>query len=209
MRIKKYISAIVILLALLGVVHQQQSTLPNQEIVLQFNNVDLTSEDVQNTILLVEKELHSIGVNDFQVKENENGRLKITYYSDADVDLIKRILSNRIRSELGNSDDEEEPSDFPFEENPITYNLDVNKIHNGNDTDSGLEGITLQEFKPEAARFYTPKIVSSALQINSYKATAISSVAFKVNKTIAIAINDPLRNIPEVRAGPSKREFII
>ncbi|MEW4924950.1 hypothetical protein [Algibacter sp. 2305UL17-15] len=202
MRIKKYISAIVILLALLGIVHQQQSTLPNQEIVLQFKNVDVTSDDAQNAIILVEKELQSIGVHNFQVKENQNGRLKITYYSDADVDAIKRILSKRIRAELGNSDDEEEPSDFPFEEHTITYNLDVNEIHNGQDTDSGLEGITLQEFKPEAARFYNPKIVSSALQIHSYKATTISRVAFKVNKTIALAINDPLRNIPESRAGP-------
>ena len=90
-RMKKwYIGTLVVLLAVLGIIDREQVTLPNQEIVLQFNDVELASEDTQTTIAIVKEELQNVGVHNFQVKENEKGRLKITYYSEADVIVVKR-----------------------------------------------------------------------------------------------------------------------
>ena len=107
MKIKWYISALIIIVTFFGL-SQQPISNPNQEIVLKFENVELTKEDTQVTIAILKEELQNVGVNNFKVTENDKGTLKIKYYSDANVAVIKRILSKRIRSKLGASDEDKE-----------------------------------------------------------------------------------------------------
>ena len=93
MKMRWYFSALVIILAISGAIYQQQHTIANQEIAFQFSNVDHASKEAQNTIANITKQLDDFGVENIQVKEEE-GQLKISYYSDADIASIKEILSN-------------------------------------------------------------------------------------------------------------------
>jgi hypothetical protein len=204
-RMKKwYIGTLVVLLAVIGIIDREQVTLPNQEIVLQFNDVELASEDTLATIAIVKEALQNVGVHNFQVKENDKGRLKITYYSEADITVIKGLLSKRIRTELeAPSDDEEAPINFPLHDENIAYNLDVYEIQKTADADSGLNGIAVSEFKPKADRFFKPKIGASVPISNSEQDDTETLLALKIHSTIALAINNTLQYIPEVRAGPA------
>ena len=56
------ISTSVFLLILFGAVSQQHLDVPNQQIVLQFTDVELTSEDAKQTILIVKEQLEALGV---------------------------------------------------------------------------------------------------------------------------------------------------
>ncbi|PIA80708.1 hypothetical protein BFR04_15985 [Gaetbulibacter sp. 4G1] len=201
MKAKWYISTLIIILSLFGVVCQQQIAVPNQEIVLQFTNTSITSEDTQKTIAIVKKQLQDIGVSNIEVNETENGKLTITYYSDADVASIKEIFSKEkigLVSAFKNQD--EEPSKLPFDENTISYNLDVYEIQNGSDTEWDLNGISVVKLKPESNRLAKPNTHAffNTLEINE----SIVKVTYKTYYNIAIAIDKTSRKIPEVRAGP-------
>lgn len=202
MNLKKYIGLIVVILTLIGIVDQQQVDVHNQEIVLQFNNVHHLNTDAQATISILKKELKLIGVKDVKVVENDNGKLKITYYSDADVSAVKCILLKKIKSELGDLENHKEPFSLPFEKNDIAYNLDVHEIQKGNETDTGLNGVEVLELKPKSDRFFKPKTVSSALHAYSKKEDVGLKVAFNLNKYTSCALENALQQIPEVRAGP-------
>lgn len=202
MNLKKYIGVIVVILTLIGIVDQQQVDVHNQEIVLQFTDANHLNADAKVTISILKKELKLLGVEDVKVVENDNGKLKITYYSDADVSAVKRILLEKIKSELGDLNNHEKPFSLPFEKNNLAYNLDVHEIQNGNETDTGLNGVEVLELKPKADRFFKPKTASSALEAYSKKEDVGLKVAFNLNKYTSYALNNALQQIPEVRAGP-------
>ena len=131
---KWYISALVIILAVLGgIASQEQNTIPNQEIVLQFEDVDLTSKQAENTVAIVKQQLQDLGAENIQVFSLENGKLKITYFSDSEVASIKETFSeeSNLTLHLTSQIQDENASRFPFEESNISYNLDVYEIQNG------------------------------------------------------------------------------
>ncbi|TBM98872.1 hypothetical protein EYD45_16220 [Hyunsoonleella flava] len=203
MSLKKYIGILVVLTAIIGFVNHHQVDLHNQEIVLQYNNAEHTDVDTQITISILKSELQNLGVTNYKVVENGNGKLKITYFSKTDVALVKRVLLNRIRSQLDTSDNDEDlPFDFPLEDQDVTYNLDVHEIQNGNETDSGLNGIVVLELKPKADRFEKPKTASFSFHKHSEKEHAESNVAFNLHKRNVCALDKASQQIPEVRAGP-------
>jgi len=137
MNSRRYIGALIIVLTFLGVVYQQQNTIPNQEIVLQFTNAKVTSVDTQNTIALVKEKLQNLGANNIQVKETVEGTLKITYYSTTNVSHIKKSLSEENSLSLGYNlnNQDKKSSNLPIENSSISYNLKVYEIQNGNDAD--------------------------------------------------------------------------
>lgn len=202
MKAKWYISALIIILTLFGAVTQQQVNVPNQEIVLQFSNASITSQDTQNTITTVKKQLQNIGVSNIQVKEAENGKLIITYYSDTDVASIKETFSKEksltLDYTLNNQD--KDTSNLPFDENTISYNLDIYEIQNGNDAEWDLNGISVVELKSESNRFSNPNIYAF---VNATELTeSIEKHTYILHYNIAIAIDNTSHKIPEVRAGP-------
>ncbi len=202
---KWYISTFIIILTILGTVCEQQITVPNQEIVLEFTDVELTSEVAQNTIAIVKKQLQDIGVENIQVNEQESGTLKITYYSDADVESIKKSFSeeNRLDIAFVSHNQEDKSSEFPFEENTISYNLNVFEIQNGNDVEWGFNGIVLPEIKSKNDRFFEPNLYFYNSVIHLKELNHIVKEAHKVSESIVIAINNTSHKIPEGRAGPN------
>jgi hypothetical protein len=204
MNSRRYIGALIIVLTFLGVVYQQQYTLPNQEIILQFTDVKVTSADTQSTIAIVKKQLQNLGADNIQVVETKEGTLKITYYSASNVTNIKRNLSEEnklvIDCNLSNQDNEE--SSFPKENSSISYNLDVYEIQNGSEADWNLVENNVLELKFDNERFFNPNFFMSAIDINDREKENIVKVAYKIRRNIALAIDNTSHNIPEVRAGP-------
>ena len=201
---KWYIGTFIIFITLLGVVSQKHAVIPNQEIVLQFTDVTVTRDEVKNTIAIVKKQLQALGVNTIRVREGEHGKLKITYYSDADIASIKETFSKEQKLEIDfkSSHHDKESNQFPLRENTISYNLDIYEIQDGNDTDWDLNGISVVEFDTKSDRFFDPNphiLFNSITVSNNNK---IVKLTYKIRRDIAIAIDDILHKIPEVRAGP-------
>ena len=196
MKAKWYFSTIIILLTLF-VVNQQQVGVPNQEIVLQFTNDEVTSLEAQNTIAIVKKQLQSIGIHDTKVVNENNGKLKITYYSDSDITIIKSVLSNGQKITLNDS------TSFPSDKDSKDYNLDVYEIQKRTDSGSGVNGKFVLQSKQGYDRFANPDVITYAELVYTKNTDIAVKVALKINNSIAVAIDTITYKIPEVRAGPS------
>ena len=201
---KWYISTLIIIISLLGIVSQQYTVIPNQEIVLQFNDVEVSNEEVENTIAIVKKQLQNLGVNNVQVTKSTQGKLKITYYSDADIASVKQTLSKEAVLELAYAlnNQHQENNQIPVDQDSIGYNFDVYEIHNANDAYWDLNGINVIVFDTKSDHFFN---TNSNLLTNSEAVsieTNLVSLTYKVRRNIAIAIDNILHRIPEVRAGP-------
>jgi hypothetical protein len=201
---KWYIVAFILVVTLLGVNSQQQIVVPNQEIVLQFTDSAVTSDDIENTIATVKKQLQAIGANNIQVKKAENGKLKITYFTDVDLAGIKKSFSddgdldiNFKTHNTGHDSDE-----FPSDENNIAYNLNVYEIQNGQDADWDLNGISVKNIDSKSDRFSDPNSNFFLNNESPSKEDNLEKITYKVRTNIALAIDDILYKIPEVRAGP-------
>lgn len=201
---KWYFGTLLTALALLIAI-QEPTVVPNQEIVLEFTNSDVDSPEVQNAITIVKKQLQSIGVKNTRIsRELKNGKLKITYYSDADVECIKSLFSpeQNVALDLVLYDQNKGDSEYPLDENAKDYSLNVYEIQQGLDFSSDFNGKYLLEIQQEQegfSSFYSYSFVSG-IDIND--TDRLVKVAQKVNTTIAIAIDNTSHKIPEVRAGP-------
>jgi preprotein translocase subunit SecD len=198
-----YFSTLIIILILFGVC-QKQISVPNQEIVLEFIDNKVTSDEVQEAIAIVKNQLQSLGVDEIEVQEEADGRLRITYYSDVNVTSIKKIFSERENLELGYAsyNQDEEDTRFPSDKNSNSYHIDVYEIQNGADADFGLDGKYVLELKHEYDRFSNPNVYLSTTKIEVSDSNEIPKVTYKVRRNIAIAIDDNSRHVPDVRAGP-------
>lgn len=190
---KWYFGALIVILTLFGA-SQENLTVPNQEIVLQFSSVSISSNEAQLTIANVKEQLETIGVSKVDIREEANGRLVISYFSDVTVANVKDSLLA-----VDYASNEDNQSDFPKEH---TYNLDVFEIIKSSDTGFGSTGKSIFEFKQDYDRFSNPNVFVSASDINEVENNVEVLVAYKQNKTIAIAINNIPHQIPECRAGP-------
>ncbi|WP_055446688.1 hypothetical protein [Lacinutrix mariniflava] len=190
---KWYFGALIIILTLFGA-SQENLTVPNQEIVLQFSSVSISSNEAQLTIANVKEQLETIGVSKVDIREEANGRLVISYFSDVTVANVKDSLLA-----VDYASNEDNQSDFPKEH---TYNLDVFEIIKSSDPGFGSTGKSIFEFKQDYDRFSNPNVFVSASDINEVENNVEVLVAYKQNKTIAIAINNIPHQIPECRAGP-------
>ena len=152
--------------------------------------------------------MQEIGINSIDVKTLQDGQLKITYYSATDAGSIKDILSkeNKIELDFTSNSQNDDQSKIPFNKKDKIYNLDVYKIQDSTDSNSGFDGKLAIELKPESDRFFNPLVNNFAVEIDDRKRDRIIKVAFKLNRNIAIAIDNSSHNIPEVRAGPQFNE---
>lgn len=205
MKKKWYFGILISALATLVVI-QQQTVVPNQEIVLEFVNNEITSVEAQNAITLVKKQLQSIGVQHTRISKGlKNGKLKIAYYSDVDVEYIKRILSEAHNVALDHVfyDQNEDGDQFPLNKNSKDYNFDVYEIQKSTDFDADFNGKYVLEVKHERDGYSGSNSYSFVKGIDTDYIDRLVKVAQKVNTNIAIAIDHTSHNIPEVRAGPT------
>ncbi|MBA6153786.1 hypothetical protein [Gelidibacter maritimus] len=202
---KWFISAALLFVAVLGgVLGQQQHTVPNQEIVVQFANENITLNEAKHTITIVEQELHRIGVSHIQISEQEDGKLVISYYSDTTVEAIKKLLSEQNELALGfdSSDNQENPLQFPSQKELIAYNLDVYEIHVGQNAFADVGGKHALELKTKPYRFVNHNFYIPSF--NAYTVSCIHPLKTKLSFQRYTALTKDYRShkIPEVRAGP-------
>ncbi len=201
MKNKWYISALIFVLAIIGISLEQAST-PNQEIVVRFTDVEVTLDETENAIAIIKSQLQAIDVDNIQIQESGNGTLKITYYSDIDVSEIKKIFSNERSVALDHTsyDFDKEDTRFPSKKDLKPYQLDVYEIQDINDL-IGFNG-TVVDSKSEIIRFFTPDTYATNNKLDSKEKSELEKLAYKVYRNIAIAIDNAEYKIPEVRAGP-------
>ncbi len=202
---KKWYFAILITAFTALVVMQQHTVVPNQEIVLEFVDREVTSLNAQKAIANVKKQLQSIGVKYTLVsKGSKNGTLKIKYYSDADVTFIKEILSTTQNIALDHIfyDQSEGDHQNPLPKNSKEYNLDVYQIQKSVDFDRYL--VVEHDFKVKHIQDSSASVgaYGFSTSIDKDNLDKLLHVAHKVYHGIAIAIDTTSQNTPEVRAGP-------
>jgi hypothetical protein len=199
MNAKWCVSTLIIILALLGL-SQKQTKASNQQILLKFTDVELASENTHDEVLAaITKKLQVLGVDAIEIIENDGRQLSIRYYSDVDALSVKKFLSQEFQ--LSSTNEGEFPFNFPKEQLPEKYNLIVSDLHQQADNGLNLNGNLVLIQKQEYNRFSNPVI----LQFNNtivFKQDAIENIAYKINRIIAIAIENTSQTIPEVRAGP-------
>jgi len=203
MKIKLRLGLLILILTFLGVASQQQNSVANQEIVMQFTDIEASSQEAQNTIAIVKLHLQDIGANNIQVKKEVNGKLKITYYSDADVTRVKETLfqEKKLKINFTYNNDDENDQRRSSEDGVISYNLDIFEIQNTSDVDLGLEGIVLNK-KLESDRYYDPNLFSLTNIIDVENEDNNVKISYKVWRSIETSIDNASYIIPEVRAGP-------
>ncbi len=202
MNSKWYVSTLFFVLAFLGVSLKQSST-PNQEIVVQFNNNGVTQDEALNALAIVKEQLQEIGVENIRVQESANGTLKITYYSEIDVAGIKELFAKDKNLELGYtlySHNEEDPGVPPLTYSS-NYKLNVSEIQKGQDLASDFEGF-LFESKSVTTRYINADVYFSHSEVDIWEKNRLEKVAFELHSNQALLIDNSSHNIPEVRAGP-------
>ena len=201
---KWYISTFIIVITLLGIASQKQVVLPNQQIVLQFTDTEISALEVKNTIAIVKKQLQDLGVNNIQVKKSEQGALKITYHSDADVASIKETFSKDAKLKIAQTKrNNKNTNNFPLDRHTIAYNLDVYEIKEGNNTtDWGFKAVDVLEFKSKNNRLLNPNSPLFFSKLDLDTNTIVYKLTSKIRKNNAVSINEISCKIPQVRAGP-------
>jgi len=200
MNAKWCVSTLIIILALFGL-SQEQSKASNQQIVLQFTDVELASESAHDDVLAaITKKLQVLGVDAIEIIENDGRQLSIRYYSDVDAIRVEEFLSQEDQLSLTNED--EFPSDYPKEQLPEKYNLVVSDLHQQADGGFKLQANLVLIQKQDYSKFYSPVTLHYNNTI-AFKQETVVNVAFKINRNIAIAIDNTSPIIPEVRAGPN------
>lgn len=198
-------SAALIFIAVLGgILGQQQATVPNQEIVLQFSDADISTRDAQQTIAIVEQQLERIGVAYIHVSEQEDGKMVISYYSDTNVESIKALLSKQKELALGlvSNKTSDQPLQLPSQNESFAYNLDIYEIQDGQNSVSNLGGKCAVELKSGQYRFVNPNFHIPSENSYNDDNGPILKIKVAIQCYIAIKNDDNLHKIPEVRAGP-------
>lgn len=197
-----YIPVLIIALAFFGV-SLEQSTLPNQEIVVQFDAKSVSTDEAQRAVSEITSQLKAIGVADVQVSELLNGKLKVTYYSSIDIAVIKNLFYKQNKLQLDDTafNEKDGSSKIPFSNDSNTYKLDVIKIQKDYGSDLGFHGLAV-ELK-SAKDQYLNQIVSLATGVTNFNFKRnFESVAYKNYRNDSLLIDTTSHKIPEVRAGP-------
>lgn len=193
---------IIIALTILGIVSQQQTPSPNQEIVLQFTNQQVAVNDIHCALSDLKNQLKQLGAKNICVKQVEPDVLKITYYSTTDVANIKEIFSkeNNFFLDFSSHHKHGQEVDLGVETHP--YALDVYEINHTNDLDSNSKGIELIEFGVNSDRFFKPQVFSFVTFTSQSKDEYLLNQILKVNKKKLFKTKKLSQKIPQVRAGP-------
>lgn len=200
-----YFGALLIAFTFLGI-YQNQFSEPNQEIVLKFTDVSITSDEAQSAIVTVKEQLQTVGISAIRVQELKEGQLKISYYSTVDVESIKKLLVEDGKIELSCSP--KSTKDLPSEKTPKNYKLDVFEIHKNKDLASGLDGKYVFNLKQNNERFYNPSVHFFNNDVDAKNVNSIVKVAFKVSKNSIVEVDNTTGNIPEGRAGPTVNRIV-
>lgn len=208
MKTKLNFGILVILLAFLGT-YLEQITVPNQQIVVQFSDKDISSEATENAIEVIQNRLQSIGVEYIEIGQNKDGQLKITYYSDTDVEFIQAILSKEEGLKFAFKPGDKKTTNSSENKNVKDYELNISEIQNSNHTNWDFERTEVVELNQKTDHSHNLKVNASGGHIGARQSNRLIEVALEINNSVPIVIINHLSyKIPEVRAGPSANGII-
>ncbi len=193
---------LVVALAFFGM-SLEQTAVPNQEIVVQFNADSTSSDDAQQAISEITAQLKSIGVTDVQVSEMLDGKLKVIYYSTKDVAVIKNLFNKQDNLHLGYTafNNKDGSSKTPFGNDSNTYKLEVVKIQKDDGSDLGFHGLPV-EIKSLKDQYLNQFYSFGNAEINFDLKNSIEREIGKNYQNIVLSKDNSSHKIPEVRAGP-------
>ncbi|WP_298422918.1 hypothetical protein [uncultured Kordia sp.] len=203
---KRYFSALIILITLLGF-YKKQNPAPNQEIELQFVDQEVVVEDTEDIIQAIKQQLEALGISDIQVREQENGILKIAYYSDAAVADIKSILSSKgITSERHSENIPTNNKVVKIQDhgNVDTFKLDVYEIQTTSNPYADIHGkyvLALQKDYDKSPPSPNSFGNTSSYITGEFKTTI--ALAYTESTYTTILKENISYEIPDVRAGPT------
>ena len=198
MNSKWCLSTLFLLFTYLGVFHED-ITIPNQEIVLEFVDSKIDNEDIEFTISDFKERLKSVGVTNIKIRNSNNGSLKISYFSNVDVDIVREILSNKQQIVLNKNQKEENEQ----QKNQHDYNINIYEIVDDIDSSNLNDKFTF-EIKNYSDRFKNNYTYVSLKNVIAYNNNQLFKTAFKVSKNNYFIKDNNSYNEPEVRAGPTK-----
>lgn len=202
MKSKLHFGILIILLAFLGR-YIETSVAPNQQIVVQFSDTQITENDALKTIETIRLKLQAIGVEQIQIGQDQNGQLKITYFSDADIEQIESILSNEASFNFANNSNNDHSSKSPEENNLKDFQLNISEIQEiGQTTNWDFEGVEVVELNQKSDRFNNLKVDSSVPNSQMELTNLWVKVALRISIAAEVSIDNHSYKIPEVRAGP-------
>ena len=202
MRLKSYI--FVVLLAFIGVLSQHKNEAPNQEIVLQFHNAAIHSDDANVTIANIKRQLKLLGASNIHLKDQDNGTLRICYYSEKDVEFIKKIFSDdqALNIEIAESPENHLPFDVPSNAQELAYKLDVFEIQEKGPHHSDLNGVSISVLKLKTEPYFEPNKFIGTHHNCSYNITSYGINHLKPAFYVATFQQHLPQKTPQVRAGP-------
>ena len=202
MKPKWYLNTFILIIVFLGAVLQQFSV-PNQEIILQFEGHEISLDETENAIADVKKLLQDIGIKKIKVDKGANGVLKISYFSQVDVVSIKKIFSKEKALKLSYSslDFNEDFFKVPTKKKSITYQLDVFEIQKSKENALDSNGLVI-ESSTENDPFFNLDVYYPGLLKELRLKNRIEKVAYNIFGNKSIEIDNASHNIPKVRAGP-------
>ena len=195
MKLKWYICTLIVSLTLLSVIQRQQINIPNQEIVIQFQDKALSASNAEISITNIKQRLQEIGVTSVEVVSSEDGLFRIVYYSDTDVNSIKEELSSE--SLLVFNDTNSSPKD-----KSSNYDFEVFEIKDAKDSKWDFDGHLVDQFNFKSDRSFQLEFYNSAITLKEKLLDSYNHLALKVNRDITFVSDNTSYNIPEVRAGP-------
>ena len=207
MKTKLHIGIISILLAFLGA-YVERNTVPNQQIVIQFLDENISSKDAETTIQVVTEQLQSIGIENILIGKHKDGLLKIIYFSDSDVSHIQSILTKAKSLKFNYASRHKNSNNLPDNKTLEDFQFNVSKIQNKTYSNWGLNGIQVVEFNHKSDRFNNLKLNNSATITNSKLSNAKTEITFRVNTTTTSTLDNIYYKLPEVRAGPTVKGII-
>lgn len=200
MKLKWYVSILLLVFTVFGIV-QENTTVPNQEIVLEFVDVKIAKKDIDYTISLVKQKLQNAGAKNIKVQETKNGVLRISYYSLENIDVIKEALS-KTNSLAFNNHQKHREENYPSSDTSSNYNIDIYELDNHHTNLSNFDGKAVLEIKYDSQRSTNFQNYASLENVIIKKANKLFKTNYKFSKSLLIVKENTSNYKPEVRAGP-------
>ncbi|WP_010516876.1 hypothetical protein [Croceivirga radicis] len=197
MNAKWCVSAVFFILTLIGF-NLEDRKASNQQIVVQFTNVELASNTAQEEALtLIKEKLKVLGVDSFEIVENHAKEISIRYYSTVGAEQVKAFLS--VEEGIGVAGTDPGPSKKAPKNNPEKYHIEVSDLQQQLDTGLPIKGTLVTSAKQKENSLLVTLVVPNNRYICLLE-YAQKEISYKINDDNVV---DPTsHNIPEVRAGP-------
>jgi hypothetical protein len=195
MKAKWYFGTLFLLFISFGA-FQEQVSIPNQEIVLEFVDAKINKKNIENTIAEVKEKLLNVGVTNINIRKTQNGTLKISYYSVFDINNIKVELAKQHKLILNKNSDHKEKN-----ENSSDYSIDIHELKNETDI-SNSDYKFVFDVKYNSDRYTNYNYYAFIKKTEQHKADQLFKTTYRVNKNSPFTKDKTSHTEPEVRAGP-------